>query len=177
MQRAIGVVMNVEEIAARQEILDLISEYTVSNDRAEWDRMDRIWTDDAVMLVPGVGKGRYEGRETIMSRYRDRAARDLQSESAASEGKQPMALSRHHLTTTRLTFIDDSHAEGVTYFLVITDAGYDHSGTYEDKFAKIGGRWLIAERTTLPEHVSPGSYYDFLRSAATANAARQHEAA
>lgn len=168
--------MNIEEATARQEILDLISEYTVSNDRAEWDRMDRIWADDAVMLVPGVGVGRYEGRGTIMSRYRGRAARDLQGESAASEGKQPMTLSRHHLTTTRLTFSDDSHAEGVTYFLVITDAGYDHSGTYEDNFVKVGGRWLIAQRATFPEHVSSGSYYGFLRFAAAVNAARQHEA-
>jgi hypothetical protein len=50
-------VMDDDEIRARLEILDVISEYTVSNDKAEWDRMDRIWADDAVLRDPGVGRG------------------------------------------------------------------------------------------------------------------------
>jgi hypothetical protein len=164
--------MDMEEACARQEILDLISEYTLSNDRGEWDRMDRIWADDAVMRVPGVGVGRYEGRTAVMPRYRSRAARVRQAESADADGKPPMAISRHHLTSTRLTFLDDSHVDGVIYYLVITDAGYDHSGTYEDRYAKVDGRWVIAERTTLVEHVGADSYYGFLRSAAAENAAR-----
>jgi hypothetical protein len=49
--------MDDDEIRARLEILDVISEYTVSNDKAEWDRMDRIWADDAVLRDPGVGRG------------------------------------------------------------------------------------------------------------------------
>jgi len=164
--------MHIEEARARQEILDLISEYTVSNDRQEWDRMDRIWAGDAVMLVPGVGVGRYEGREEIMSRYRSLAARKRQSESASAEGKPPMTVSRHHLTSTRLTFVDESHAEGVIYYLVTTDVGYDHSGCYEDVYSKVDGRWVIAVRKILVEHVDADSYYGFLRSAAAENAAR-----
>jgi len=159
--------MDVEEHGARLEIMDLISEYTVSNDRGEWDRMERIWAEDAVMKVPGVGLGRYEGREAITSRFRNGDARRLRSESVESEEQALMSVSRHHLTSTRLTFLDASHAEGVTYYLVITDAGYDHSGTYEDKFVKADGRWLIAERTTQVEHVSSASYYGgLLRSVA-----------
>ncbi|GAF47483.1 nuclear transport factor 2 family protein [Rhodococcus wratislaviensis] len=164
--------MDIEEVCARQAILDLLSEYTLSNDRGEWDRMERIWVDDAVMIVPGVGVGRYEGRETIMSRYRSLAARARQEESARSEGKSSMTFSRHHLTSTRLTFLDKSHAEGITYYLVITDAGYDHSGTYEDKFIQTADRWRISERRTLVEHVGSDSYYGFLRAAAAENAAR-----
>jgi hypothetical protein len=164
--------MQIEEARARQEILDLISEYTVSNDRQEWDRMDRIWADDALMLVPGVGVGRYEGRETIMSRYRGLAARKRQSDSASAEGKPPMTVSRHHLTSTRLSFVDETRAEGVIYYLVTTDVGYDHSGTYEDVYTKVDGRWVIAVRTILVEHVGADSYYGFLRPAAAENTAR-----
>ncbi|MEQ3549753.1 nuclear transport factor 2 family protein [Pseudonocardia nematodicida] len=163
--------MDDHEIRARQEILDLISEYTISNDRAEWDRMDRIWADDAVLRVPGVGDGRYDGRDAIMSRYRVRAARTLRSDSAGAEGKPDMTVSRHHLTSTRITMTDAARAEGVTYYVVVTDAGYDHSGTYEDTFVLVDGRWLIAERVILVEHVGADSYYGFLRAAAAANTA------
>ncbi|WP_094647756.1 nuclear transport factor 2 family protein [Williamsia sp. 1138] len=161
--------MDVDEVCSRHEILDLISEYTLSNDRAEWERMDRIWADDAVMLVPGVGVGRYDGRETIMSRYRSLAARAKQAESARDEGKTAMTFSRHHLTSTRLSFLDSSHAVGVSYYFVITDVGYDHSGCYEDRFTRTAGRWLISERKTLVEHVASESFYGFLRAAAAQN--------
>ncbi|WP_235735612.1 nuclear transport factor 2 family protein [Nocardioides alcanivorans] len=160
--------MDVEEHGARLEIMDLISEYTVSNDRGEWDRMERIWAEDAVMKVPGVGLGRYEGREAITARFRNGDARTLRANLADTRDQAQMSVSRHHLTSTRLTFVDSSCAEGVTYYLVITDAGYDHSGTYEDRFVKIDGRWLIAERTTQVEHVAPDSYYGgLLRAAVT----------
>jgi hypothetical protein len=105
----------------------------------------------------------------IMSRLRGRVARTLRADAAGAEGKADTRMSRHHVTSTRIGMTDATHAEGVVYYLVVTDAGYDHSGTYRDRYVRTGGRWVIAERDILVEHVADDSYYGFLRAAAAGN--------
>ena len=52
----------------------------------------------------------------------------------------------HHLTTCRIELLDEAAAKVRTYWLVITASGLDHSGYYDDRFVREGGRWLIAHR-------------------------------
>jgi hypothetical protein len=53
---------------------------------------------------------------------------------------------RHNLTTRRIDVIDSHTATAVSYFLVLTEIGLDHSGRYLDIFKRYGDRWLIQQR-------------------------------
>jgi hypothetical protein len=44
-----------------------------------------------------------------------------------------------------------------TYWFVITAIGVDHSGYYDDRFAKVGGDWLLAYRRPRTLWTSPDS--------------------
>ena len=63
----------------------------------------------------------------------------------------------HHLTTCRIELLDDGTAKVRTYWLVISAAGLDHSGYYDDRFVRVGNRWLIAWRRPRTLWISPDS--------------------
>lgn len=63
----------------------------------------------------------------------------------------------HHLTTCRIELTSQSTATVKTYWLVISAAGLDHSGYYDDRFEKVGDDWLIAMRKPRTLWVSPSS--------------------
>lgn len=63
----------------------------------------------------------------------------------------------HHLTTCRIDLTSDTTATVRTYWLVISAAGVDHSGYYDDRFRKVGEDWLLAYRTPRTLWVSPTS--------------------
>ena len=63
----------------------------------------------------------------------------------------------HHLTTCRIALDGADAAQVRTYWLVITGIGLDHSGYYDDRFARVGDDWLIAHRRPRTLWISPDS--------------------
>jgi hypothetical protein len=52
----------------------------------------------------------------------------------------------HHVSSTRIDFETPDSAKVLSNWLALTDAGPDHCGRYEDRFVRVGKRWLIKHR-------------------------------
>lgn len=133
-----------EEVAARMEILDVISRYSVHIDAGEFDRLQALFTDDAVfditpdpvfMKVPVHG-GRAI-REALEARYRV----------VVKEAQR-----RHVMTNTIFDELSSDRAGTRTFlsvFSVPKGAGAIElrgTGVYNDKLVRKGGAWQIKER-------------------------------
>jgi hypothetical protein len=61
------------------------------------------------------------------------------------------AFVRHHVSSIRVTVDSDDEATARSYFLVLTEIGTDHWGSYRDRLRKVGDEWLFAERRVTVE--------------------------
>ena len=132
------------EVAARMEILDVISRYSVHIDAGEFDRLERLFADDAVfditpdpvfMKVPV--KGGRAIREALEARYKV----------VVKEAQR-----RHVMTNTIFDELSADKASTRTFLTVLSvpkgPGGIELRGTgvYNDKFVCRGGVWQIRER-------------------------------
>lgn len=133
-----------EVVAARMEILDVISRYSVHIDAGEFNRLQTLFSDDAVfditpdpvfMKVPV--KGARAIRDALESRYRV----------VVKEAQR-----RHVMTNTIFDELTADRAATRTFLTVLSvpkgTGGIELRGTgvYNDKFALINGAWQIRER-------------------------------
>ena len=125
----------VRELADRLEIQELLSRYCFAVDRADWDLLATVYTDDAVMagFDPVV-----EGRDAIV---------DTLEQSFSLE----MFPRRQHAISASMIILDGDRASGETYF--VAPCGHDDGGgvfwqigTYHDRFVRTPDMWRIARR-------------------------------
>ena len=138
--------MDAEELQAREEIRQLLASYNVAGDRGRKEEFGSVFSEDAVLEMPG---GRCEGREAILERLF--APREAASGRA---DERMLTFVRHHLTTSKIDFTSPTEAKGRTYFVVLTDIGVDHSGVYVDEYRKRKGRWWIVHREVRIDYVA-----------------------
>jgi ketosteroid isomerase-like protein len=141
--------MDVDELAAREHIRELIARYNLAGDRGRIDELVDCFADDAVLEIEGEPPAR--GREAIAARMR--AAGDAL---AARAGRR---LLRHHVTTSLVELASRDLASARSYFLVVTEIGVDHSGRYVDRFRREEGRWRIAHRRVAVDWFAPDSRF------------------
>lgn len=133
-----------ETVAARMEIQDVIARYSVHIDAGEFDRLQALFSDDAVfditpdpvfMKVPV--KGGRAIREALEARYRV----------VVKEAQR-----RHVMTNTIFDELGADHAATRTFLTVLSvpkgPGGIELRGTgvYNDKFVCRNGVWQIRER-------------------------------
>ena len=121
---------------ARQEIANLCATYNMAADRGRVSDVAGVFAAGAVFDVES---GRLEGREAIRDFFGD-----LIASAVLAPGRQSPA--RHHLTTSQVTFDDEEHASGRTYFIVVRDGKIIQTGIYIDRYVLIQRQWLIAFR-------------------------------
>ena len=118
-----------------------MAKYTTAGDRLKIDDFVSCFVEDAVIEsehVPADRAFRYQGREEI---------RGWQERWRAGEGGTHGAtFVRHHLSTSHIDLTGAESAEARTYWVAWTDIGPDHAGYYLDRFCKVEGEWLIAQR-------------------------------
>lgn len=114
-----------------EQIRRLIFEYCYATDSGDIEAWLATFTDDVVWDGGPFGgfRGRDEGRAYI-------------------EATDPTPY--RHLTINPIIDVQGDSATGKAYLLLLTVAegatAVAFSGVYEDRYAKEGGRWLIAER-------------------------------
>lgn len=123
-----------QQSLAREAIRHTQSVYNSSGDRGRIDELIAAFQSDGVLEVPG---GCYNGREEI---------KGFLSSVAVGETSTDLRGSRHHITTARIEFVTDREAQGWTYFFVMRQGVVIQEGTYIDRYAEAGGRWLLAHR-------------------------------
>jgi len=151
--------MTDEEVAAHYGIRQTIAKYTVAGDARDPKLFDDLWAYDAVFEFDGwppLPGFRCEGIEEIHARSASWVPLSVAAQDPAMHGT---SFVRHNLTSCLIELTGNATAEALTYFIVMTDIGPDHSGTYRDKFLRDGSRWLFSHRRIALDWRSPDSCF------------------
>jgi hypothetical protein len=142
----VSTVEGVAAVAARDAVRETIARYAQAVDHGRFEDAAACFTPDGVLDV--VGGTRSVGRDAIAERFAA-AGRTL---AAAAE----QAFVRHHVSSTMVDVESATVARARCYFLVLTEIGVDHWGSYRDALAPVGDRWLFTERrVTVEGRVGP----------------------
>jgi hypothetical protein len=149
--------MNLDELLAREAIRALLARCAQAGDSLRKEEYANCFTEDGVLravTLAGHQALDLTSRAAILAwQGAMRAPRD----GLGVTGKIPLTFARHNLTTSKIELTGQDSAAGRTYWFVVSNAGPDHSGVYRDRFARVDGEWLIAERRVKTEWRSPHS--------------------
>ena len=146
--------MEAWELAAREEIRELVARYAHYADGGRFDELAALFTDD--------GELRIDDRPALRGRGAIRAfLGGTRDDLAASPVVRAI---RHHVTSHRIDVTAHEAASGACYFLVMGDRGPDHWGRYRDRYAVRDGAWRFAERRVRVDGAAPGSWAAARRS-------------
>ncbi len=136
--------MSPQESAAIAAIRRTINRYTIAGDSRDRGLFAGLWNENAVFEFDGfppVPGFRTQGVEEIRART---------ASWSPQPGKDPSlsktAFIRHNLTTCLIDLTGAETARAKTYFIVFTEIGQDHMGTYSDDFVRRGEEWLFSHR-------------------------------
>jgi hypothetical protein len=153
--------MTLEEMLAREGIRKTIHGYNAAGDARDGEAFVALFADDAVLEFGGFGPvpGFHSaGIDAI------RARTTTWSEEPGKDPSLSLAsFIRHNLTTCRVVLNGPDSASARTYFIVLTDIGMDHAGTYTDRLIRQGGDWLFAHRRIALDWRSPDSIFPPLK--------------
>lgn len=149
--------MTHDEAAAHEAIRRTINAYTIAGDSRDGDSFYPLFAENAVLEFAGfppVPGFRSKGREEIRART---------ASWSSIPGKDP-SLSRtrfirHNLTTCQIELTGTDTARARTYFIVFTEIGPDHAGTYSDELVRQGGSWLFGHRRIALDWRAPDSLF------------------
>lgn len=118
-------------------IMATMGAYHVAVDDGDIAGLAATFAEDGSLEVSNgsIFAGRREIFDALTKRRAEREA-----------GQAEAIFQRHHLTTRRIALGGADEARCVSYFLVTTELGLDHSGRYVDRFVRVGTDWLIASR-------------------------------
>jgi len=136
--------MNEQERCAHEAIRRTINTYNIAGDSRNAALYTPLWAEEAVLEFTGfppVPGFRCDGGEEIANRT---------AAWTSVAGKDPSfsktKFIRHNLTTSLITLTGTDTAKARTYFIVMTEIGQDHCGTYDDELIYREGQWLFAHR-------------------------------
>ena len=140
--------MDVDELAAREAIRDLVARYNANGDSGRLDAVMALFVDDASLEI---GPRTYRGVAEIRAMF----------EQAAAETRvQPGGFIRHFTATHQIDVDATGTARGRCYFQVLTEAGLDHWGRYLDRYVRVAKTWRFAERVVHVDGRVPGGWSD-----------------
>jgi hypothetical protein len=141
-----GVDVEQWELAAREEIRDLVARYNANGDTGRFAQVLELFAADAVMETDGaVSTGHHEIIK-IFTGVRDRTPTDA-----------PPVYLRHMTATHQIDVVDRHNARGRCYYQVLTSIGLDHWGRYIDDYKTVDGRWRFARRRVTVDGQNPAS--------------------
>jgi len=148
--------MTLDDLLAREAIRQTISAYTIAGDLRDREAFLAVWADDAVFefaAFPPLPGFRFEGLAQIDPEGRWRRYGEMERTHGGS------SFLRHNLTTGQIELTGPETARARTYFVVFTDIGPDHAGTYSDALVRRKDRWLFAHRQIRLDWRSPDSLF------------------
>lgn len=153
--------MTERECAAIEAVRRTINSYTIAGDSRNGALFGTLWAHDAVLEFEGfppVPGFRCEGVDEIRSR-----TASWNPDPAKDPSFAKTRFIRHNLTTSLIELTGPETARARTYFIVFTEIGQDHMGSYNDEFAQVGERWLFAHRRILVDWRAENSLFPPLK--------------
>jgi uncharacterized protein (TIGR02246 family) len=128
-----------DRLVSERDIRNLVAKVAQLADDGEVDDYLDLWTDDASWIYEGVA---HSGRDALRRRVLDFRGNAIQG---------PGTGTRHLNTTLWVSFDDDDHARGESYFVFLRDANSGRpevglTGRYLDRFVRTADGWRFAER-------------------------------
>lgn len=149
--------MTIEEMLAREGIRKTIHGYNAAGDARDGAAFAALFADDAVLEFAGYGP---------VPGFRSDGIAEIRARTASWSpvpGKDPSltlaSFIRHNLTTCRIDLTGPDSAAARTYFVVFTNIGPDHAGTYSDTLIRQGDDWLFQHRRIALDWRSPDSIF------------------
>ncbi len=149
--------MTLDEMLAREAIRATLARCAQAGDSLRAEEYSRCFTEDGILETAMAGGGRglhLTSRAAILAWQTEKRA---PGKGIGVPGKVSLTFARHNLTTCKIDMAGPDSASARTYWLVVTNAGPDHSGVYRDSFARVDGEWLIAERRVTTEWAAEDS--------------------
>jgi 3-phenylpropionate/cinnamic acid dioxygenase small subunit len=149
--------MSPDDAVAHESIRQAIASYTIAGDSRDAELFVAQFAEDAIFEFAGFTGApgfRHQGLDEIRGRTAAWVKLPVDDPELRSA-----SFIRHNLTTCRIERTGPDAAQAKTYFVVFTDIGPDHAGTYTDAFVRRDGRWLIAHRKIALDWRSPDSIY------------------
>lgn len=153
--------MTRDESHAIEAVRQTITGYTIAGDSRDAEAYHPLFAEDAVLEFAGfppVPGFRCEGRAEIRARVAGWSP--VPGEDASLSRTR---FIRHNLTTCQIAITGPDTARARTYFIVFTEIGQDHMGTYDDRFVRRGDDWLFEHRRIALDWRSPESLFPPLR--------------
>ena len=128
------------QMAAREEIRELISRYCVAADAGKLAEVAGLFTPDGHIDFRGE---KYIGADGILGMFTESGQR-LRKADLSGTALRGRLL--HTVSTTSIELDDADTARVQSYFTVFSGIGVDHWGRYRDELTLDGGRWRFAVR-------------------------------
>lgn len=123
-----------------------LARYNIAGDRGDLAGLAATFAEDGVLHAPGI---HVTGRAAIVARL----------EQSMAGHKPGLTTVQHNLTTSLIEIDGEDSARCRSYFVVFTDIGPDHAGSYHDRLVRQDGEWLFAERSARVSWLSPDSLF------------------
>jgi hypothetical protein len=136
--------MTEDERCAIEAIRRTIHAYNVAGDSRNAALYVPLWAEDARLEFAGFGPVpgfACQGADEIARR-----TEAWNPDPAKDPAFAKTRFIRHNLTTSLITLTGPDTATARTYFLVMTEIGQDHCGTYDDELVRRDGNWLFRHR-------------------------------
>jgi hypothetical protein len=149
--------MTLDEMLAREGIRKTIHRYNAAGDARDGRTFSKLFADEAILEFDGFGPVpgfRSEGIDAIRAR-----TATWSSDPGEDPSLSLTSFIRHNLTTCLIELSGPDRATARTYFVVLTDIGPDHAGTYTDTLVRRGEDWLFAHRRIALDWRSPDSIF------------------
>lgn len=143
--------MELWDLAARERIRDVYTDYTHAGDRMRLGDLAECFTEDGELEVTNLFS--VQGRDAI--------AVQLASPAEPAQGTGERFFVRHFISNLRFADFTPELARTTAYFAVFTPAGPDHWGRYRDELVPVGDRWLFRRRSVTVDAAAPNSRFDF----------------
>jgi len=119
-----------DPLSDEEAIRQLLARYTYNGDRGRLAELAACFAADGILEYPGAQATGPAG-----------IARQLGN----GVPNPTRTFVRHHITPP-LIEVDGAAATARSYFLVVSNAGPDHSGTYDDRLVRTADGWRFAHR-------------------------------
>ena len=120
-----------------QQISELLALHAFLTDENRLERLDELFTPDAVYDMSASGLGVFEGLELLRSA----------AERMHASGRAPLA---HLVTNVMVSSTGDASATVRSKGLMLMADGSPHAVTYDDEVRRQDGGWRIARRVITP---------------------------
>jgi hypothetical protein len=149
--------MTEDKRCAIEAIRRTINAYNIAGDSRNAALYVPLWAEDARLEfagfppVPGFS---CEGAAEIAAR-----TASWNPDPAKDPSFAKTRFIRHNLTTSLVELTGPDTAKARTYFIVMTEIGQDHCGTYDDELVRRDGEWLFQHRRIALDWRSPESLF------------------